>query len=224
MRDLTRSCAAALLVLATAALAATPAGPPPPGSPVVPAAPPSPTVPAAPARPTPPPPPAAPGVPAAPAAPAIPKAPAPPDASTPTKSAKPSAERPQDSLTLTGPSVVIFHGSRADVARTEPETDAEKEERLALRKEFEGGASKLQDALRAHPHIKVIVSSADVVRFSDAKVPPVWRYSLGTGYGYVYYQPGKPLRVFSGVRSADGLICEASRLFDTRPRPSHCDP
>jgi len=124
-------------------------------------------------------------------------------------------------VTLTGPSVVIFHASRAELARTEPEPD---EDKLAARKDFAAGASKLQEALKAHPQIKVVVSSADVVRFSDAKLPPVWRYSVGAGSGYVFYQPGKPLRVFSGDRGADGLICEASRMFDTRPRPPHCDP
>ena len=142
----------------------------------------------------------------------------------PAKAAARSEERPAASLTLTGPSVVIFHASRADIARTEPETDAEKEEKVTFRKDFEGGATKLQEALKAHPQIKVIVSSADVVRFGDAKVAPVWRYSMGDGYGYVFYQPGKPLRVFAGVRSAEGLICEAYRMFGAGPRPPHCDP
>lgn len=132
-----------------------------------------------------------------------------------------AGERPPTAITLSGPSVVIFHASRAEIAQAEPEPD---EEKLAVRKDFEGGAAKLEQALKAHPRVKVIASSADVVRFADPKVPPVWRYSVGAGFGYVFYQPGKPLRVFSGVRSADGLICEASRMFDLTPKPPHCDP
>jgi hypothetical protein len=127
-------------------------------------------------------------------------------------------------VTLTGPSVVIFHASRTEVAEAAKSDPEPNEETLAARKDFQSGSAKLMESLKTHPQIKVIESSADVVRFSDPKVPPVWRYSVGAGYGYVFYQPGRPLRVFSGGRAADGLICEASRTFDIRPRPPHCDP
>jgi hypothetical protein len=222
----------ALMLLALfeiAQAATTPDVPPPPPRPGASAPPPAPTTPAAPPAVSVPPAPPAASTPKAPPAPTV-AAPPPAPASTPappapaSSAAKLAKEKPPAAVTLTGPSVVIFHASRADIAKAEPETDAEKEEQLAFRKDFAGGATKLQEAMRAHPQVKVIESSADVVRFSDPKMTPVWRYSVGTGYGYVFYQPGKPLRVFSGARGGDGLVCEATRVFDLKPRPANCDP
>lgn len=130
-----------------------------------------------------------------------------------------AAKTPEpSSLTLTGPSVVILRASAAEVAK------APRDEEFAdFRKDFDTQTSRVVTALKAHPAIKVYVSSADVIRFSDPGVPPVWRYSVGSGHGYVLYQPGAPLRVYSGVRTADGILCEAARMFSLKPRPPNCE-
>lgn len=125
-------------------------------------------------------------------------------------------------LTLTGPSVVIFHATSAEIATARAEQ--EPEQLKAFNAEFSAGSTRLVAALKAHPAIKVISSSADVVRFSDTTIAPVWRYSVPGGHGYLFYRPGAPLRVFAGVRNADGLICEAARMFELKPAPPHCDP
>ena len=130
-----------------------------------------------------------------------------------------AASREPTSLTLTGPSVVVFRASGAENAKREPS-----EAFVEFRKDFESSTQRLMTALKSRPQIQVVVSSVDVIRFSDASVPPVWRYSIEGGYGYLFYQPGKPLRVFAGVRNADGLICEAARMFALKPNPPHCEP
>jgi hypothetical protein len=127
--------------------------------------------------------------------------------------------REPTSLTLTGPSVVVFRASSAEIAKREPS-----EAFVEFRKDFESSTQRLLTALKSRPQIKVVVSAPDVIRFSDASVLPVWRYSVEGGYGYLFYQPGKPLRVFAGVRNADGLICEAARMFALKPNPPHCEP
>jgi hypothetical protein len=125
-------------------------------------------------------------------------------------------------LTLAGPSVVVVHASPAEM--TEEKEKARSEEEFAeANKEFQNTTTAFVKAMQAYPSVKVTTSSADVIRFSEPNVPPVWRYSVGTRTAYVFYRPGKPVRVFSGVRTADGLVCEAARLFELKPRPPRCD-
>jgi hypothetical protein len=130
--------------------------------------------------------------------------------------------RKPSTLTLTGPSVVIVHASPAEM--TEEKEKAPSEEEFAeVNKEFQNTTTAFVKAMHAYPNVKVTTSSADVIRFSEPNVPPVWRYSVGTRTAYVFYRPGKPVRVFSGVRTADGLVCEAARLFELKPKPPRCD-
>jgi hypothetical protein len=135
------------------------------------------------------------------------------------------AAKPREpvALTLTGPSVVIFHATGAEIERIRTEERGE-DEYKSFKADFDNGSARLTAALKRYPQIKVMVSSADVVRFADPSVPPVWRYSVPGGFGYLLYQPGRPVRVYSGVRSGDGLACEAARLFTLKPLPPRCDP
>jgi hypothetical protein len=130
--------------------------------------------------------------------------------------------RNPSALTLTGPSVVIVHASPAEL-REEKEKARSEEEFAEVNKDFQNTTTAFVKAMQAYPNVKVTTSAADVIRFSEPNVPPVWRYSVGTRTAFVFYRPGKPVRVFSGVRSADGLVCEAARLFDLKPRPPRCD-
>ena len=129
--------------------------------------------------------------------------------------------RDPSTLTLTGPSVVIFHSTPAEIDKMRADEDPE--QLKAARADFEAGTTRLTRALRAYPQIKVLSSSADVVHFSSPGTPPVWRYSVEGGRGYLFYRPGQPVRVFAGVRSGDGLVCEAVRTFDLKPLPPRCD-
>ena len=133
-------------------------------------------------------------------------APAQPSSITPTGPSAAHAPAQPSSITLTGPSVVILRGTAAEIDKAR----LERPEELA---EF-----------RKHPRIRVITTTADVVRFPEPSAPPVWHYSVEGGHGYLFYQPGTAVRVYAGVRSADGLICEAARTFDVKPVPPRCDP
>lgn len=130
--------------------------------------------------------------------------------------------RNPSTLTLSGPSVVIVHASPTEM-REEKEKARSEEEFAEVNKDMQNTTSRFVKAMQAYPNVRVTTSSADVIRFADPNVPPVWRYSVGTRTGYVFYRPGKPVRVFSGVRTADGLVCEAARLFELKPKPPKCD-
>jgi hypothetical protein len=125
------------------------------------------------------------------------------------------------SITLSGPSVVIFRASATDVAQARTERP---EEYAEFRKDFDANAARFTKWLQAHPRIHVVTTTADVVRFSEPATQPVWHYSVDGGHGYLFYRPGAPVRVYAGVRSADGLICEAARTFEVKPLPGNCDP
>jgi hypothetical protein len=130
--------------------------------------------------------------------------------------------RNPSTLTVSGPSVVIVRASPAEM-REEKEKARSEEEFVEANKEFQNTTAAFAKAMQAYPTVKLTTSSADVIRFSEPNVPPVWRYSVGTRTAYVFYRPGKPVRVFSGVRTADGLVCEAARLFELKPKPPKCD-
>jgi hypothetical protein len=124
------------------------------------------------------------------------------------------------SITLSGPSVVIFRATAAETAQARTERA---EEFAEFRKDFEANATRFTKWLAAHPAIHVVTTTADVVRFSDPAAQPVWRYSVEGAHGYLFYRPGSAVHVYAGVRSADGLICEAARTFDVKPLPPRCD-
>jgi len=124
------------------------------------------------------------------------------------------------SVTLSGPSVVIFRASAAETAQARTERA---EEFAEFRKDFDANAALFTKWLAAHPGIHVVTTTADVVRFSDPAVQPVWHYSVEGGHGYLFYRPGTGVHVYAAVRNADGLICEAARTFDVEPLPANCD-
>jgi len=136
-------------------------------------------------------------------------------------SAHAAAPAQPSSITLNGPSVVMFRATAAEIDSARAENA---EQAAELRKEFDANAARFESWLKAHPRIRVITTTADVVRFPEPSTQPVWRYSVEGGRGYLFYRPGAPVRVYAGVRGADGLICEAARTFDVKPLPPRCDP
>jgi len=132
-----------------------------------------------------------------------------------------AAPAPPSSITLTGPSVVILRATAAEIDRARLERP---EELAEFRKDFDANAARFTTWLKAHPRIRVITTTADVIRFQEPSAPPVWHYSVEGGHGYLFYQPGAPVHVYAGVRSADGLICEAARTFEVKPLPPRCEP
>jgi hypothetical protein len=135
----------------------------------------------------------------------------------PSRAGKARAAEPT-TLTVKGPTVVILQGSAADLDKMRDD-EAFKD----FRSGFEANVSRFIEGMKAHPQVRVVRSSADVIRFVDPKLPPVQRYSVDNGHGYVFYQPGAPARVFGNVRSGDGLLCEAARTFRWKPAPPNCD-
>jgi len=121
-------------------------------------------------------------------------------------------------ITLTGPAIVILRPSPAEIAKEEPD-DRQKE----LHADSSATRAAFVKAMRAYPQVRIMDGNVDVVRFREASTPPVWRYSVESGYGYVFYAPGQPVKVFSGSRSAEGLVCEAARMYALKPRPPKCD-
>ncbi|SRR6266496_3015788 len=123
------------------------------------------------------------------------------------------------SVTLSAPSVVILRASDAEVAKIKSDHGF-----IEFEADFEANSSRLIEAMKTQPQIKVLASSAQTVRFSDQTVAPVLRSNIETRYGYLFYRPGEPPLVYSGVRPADGLICEAARMFKVEFKGHRCEP
>jgi hypothetical protein len=127
--------------------------------------------------------------------------------------------RDPTSLTLSGPSVVILRADDAEVAKIKFDHGF-----VEFEADFGANSSRLVEAMKSQPQIKVVASSAQTVRFSDQTVAPILRGNIETRYGYLFYRPGEPPRVYSGVRPSDGLICEAARMFQVAFKGHHCEP
>ena len=114
-------------------------------------------------------------------------------------------------LTLAAPTIVILHEPLAVISKHD---DGGKFAKFAT--DFEANANRMAVALRQHPEISVIYSSAAKVSFGDTGVNPVRREDIVSHWGFVFYRPGSPPVVYAGVVEDTYLVCQAAKYFAVR--------
>jgi len=117
----------------------------------------------------------------------------------------------QQVLVLRVPTIVILVAPEADIEKHKDDEGFNE-----FTSDFAVYANRMAEALRVHPTIQVQWSSASVVAFPGTKSKPIRRRSVGDGWGYIFYRPGRQPILIEGVAFDDHLVCTASTLYEVQ--------
>ncbi len=115
----------------------------------------------------------------------------------------------QASVSLRKPTVLILKDTRAQMARLKDDYGYSEGSG-----DFAAYANRMEVALKQHPEIMVKWSSAATVAFPGTKLKSIVRSTVGNGWGYVFYRPGREPVVIEGVAIDDQLVCVAAKLYE----------
>jgi len=111
-------------------------------------------------------------------------------------------------LTLAAPTIVILHDPPGEIAKHNSDSQFAK-----FAADFEANATRMAAALKQHPEIAVVCSSAAKVSFEQPATRPVRREDVVTHWGYIFYRPGAAPVLYAGVVADGYLLCQAEKFF-----------